>query len=131
MSYCDPPPHRKLQLSFRHFLSLFWSHRTSHHLRNSNPFCGEEGVWNFSRTEHVINNIPECYLDLQPPLMGSSHCGRPGTLKTWVMSRQTDLAYHLKQTRNAMIKVEKRKTCTMFLLSYRNTSESLGEQEML
>lgn len=86
----------------------------------------------FSRTEQfVINNIPECYLDLQPPLMGSSHCGQPGTLKTWVMSRQTDLAYHLKQTRHAMIKVEKQKTHTIFLLSYRNTSESLGEQEML
>ena len=27
--------------------------------------------------------------------------------------------------------LKKQKTCTMFLLSYRNTSGSLGEQEML
>jgi len=53
----------------------------------------------------VLNFSPVCYLDLRPPSMGSSHCGQPGTLKTWVKPKQMDLAYHLKQTRHAMIKV--------------------------
>jgi len=65
-----------------------------------------------------------CYLDLQPPSTGSSHCGQPGTLKTGVRPKQTDLAYHLKKARHAMIKV-------LFVHKYKYITQAHEQGEII